>query len=99
MLEPVLRKPELSLSSQRWRSGATGAATGISIGCTKALPIRLPPCMGAGAAGAGLATGLTCACGAAGVAAGAGAGVTAGFFLKKLNIAALFRITRFYETP
>src|SRR5688572_21298951 len=85
MLEPVLRRPEVSLSSQRWRSGAIGGATGISIGCTSALPIRLPPCAGAGG---GCTTGA---------AAGAGAG--AGFFLKKLNIAALFRITGFYETP
>src|SRR6185369_2221434 len=80
MLDPVLRSPALSFSSQRWRSGAIGAGTGISIACTRALPIRLPPC-GAGGAGTGAA----------------GGGV--GFFLKKLNIAALFRITRFYETP
>src|SRR5687767_12300460 len=87
MLEPVLRRPEVSLSSHRWRSGATGAGTGISMGCTRALPIRLPPCAGA------------CGGCAGGAATDAGAGVGAGFFLKKLNIAALFRITRFYETP
>src|SRR4051812_15521447 len=87
MPAPVLRRPALSLSTQRWRSGAAGASTGISIGWTRALPIKPPPWAGACPAGVW-----------AGAGPGVGAGVAAGFFLKKLNIEGVLRITRFYET-
>src|SRR4051794_35681753 len=110
MFAPVLRRPALRRSIQLWRSGATGGATGISIGATSALPISPPPRAGAGAgattgagggakigAGAAVGSGAGAATGAAvATGAGAGAGVAAGFFRKKLNIRKFLESHRFY---
>jgi hypothetical protein len=82
----------------------------MAIGAAKALPINEPP-EGAKApsegvnAGAEGAAGLAVADGGAADAGGCSAGAAAAgamggdFFLKKLNMNAVLRMTPFYETP
>jgi hypothetical protein len=68
----------------------------MSMGVTSALPISEPPLAGFVLPGSG-GKGGVCAVAGAGLAAGV-AGAGGDFFLKKLNMCRLLRITAFYET-
>ena len=86
MLLAVLPKPALSLSSHFCRSGGVALGAGMSIAAASTLPIIEP----AGKASDGDAV----AASETGTVAEGGV-----FFLKKLNIGVVLRITPFYETP